>query len=103
MIDDFDSFPAISFWCREDVVEEYLFGGNRLRWLSVYMFAYTKGDGEISAIHAFEDDVEDFLDNAFSYSSNVIIGNATIYEKGTIKATDDAAMFLLNFRIKYES
>jgi hypothetical protein len=67
------------------------------------MFAYTKGDGEIAAIHAFEDDVEEFLDNGFTYSSDVLIDNTIIYEKGTIEATDDAAMFLLNFRLKYES
>ncbi len=102
-IKDFDTFPALSFWCRNDDVEQYVFGGNKLRWLSVYMFAYTKGDGEILAIHEFEDDVEYLLDNDFTYSDDVLIENTVIYEKGTLEATEDAAMFLLNFRLKYES
>ena len=101
-IDDFDSFPAISFWCERDEVEEYLMGNTYLRELSVYFFGYATGLSEVTAIHQFEEDVEYFLVNDFTYSGNVLIDNVILYEKGTISATDDAAMFLLNFRIKYE-
>ena len=101
-IDDFDAFPAVSFWCENDEVEERLMGNTYLRELSVYMFGYAAGVSEVTAIHQFEEDVEYFLDNDFTYSNNVLIDNVILYEKGTISTTDDAAMFLLNFRIKYE-
>lgn len=103
-IDDYDQFPALSFWCFRDDIESYQMGDTKLRWMYIRMFGITTGVDNVSTINDFEDDVEYFLDDpasTFTYKENVLIDDVIVYESGTTESTDNAAYFLLTFRIKY--
>lgn len=101
-INDFNTIPGVSFWCYQDEIVEHHMDGGKLRYLHIYFYGYTN---TIEEIHNFEDDIEYFLENDFTYASDTLIKTDTpiiIYEGGTTEATDDVAMFRLDIKIKYE-
>lgn len=98
-VDDFNSIPAISFWCYDAGIESRQMGGSTLRWLKIYFYGYAK---TVSDIHDLEDDLEYFLENEFVYRDDSVVQIETsipIYEGGT---TDNMNMFRLDIKIKYD-
>lgn len=101
---DFEYFPVVCFTCFSDEVENE-FGGDGTRWLSIYLYGYdsvsgyANDDDAYDAIHDLALDIEEFLYNDFTYTSNVLIGDIIIYEAGV---EPDTTWFEASLRIKYD-
>lgn len=101
-IDDFNSIPALSFWCYDAGIESRQMGGSTLRWLKIYFYGYTD---TVDDIHNLEDDLEYFLENEFVYRDDSFIEIETsipIYESGVTDSSDNMNMFRLDVKIKYD-
>ena len=100
-VDDFNSMPAMSFWCYDAGRSSRQMCGSTIKWLQIYFYGYTNN---VSDIHKLEDDLEYFLENEFTYRDDSIIKIDTslpIYENGVTESSDDMSMFRLDIKIKY--
>lgn len=101
-VDDFDSMPALSFWCYQDEVVSRQMDGSILRFLHIYLYGYADSADDV---HNFEDDIEYFLENDFTYKDDTVIKTDTpiiIYEGGAAESADNMALFRLDIKVKYE-
>jgi len=101
MWEDFKVKPAISIWAYEDEIEEYLMGRNKIRLLSIYLYAFAKTDiiSNNNVIYDFMEDIENFLESShFTYYEDVIIGKTMVYTGGS---QDQAAIGLLEIQVRY--
>jgi len=102
MAEDMNLKPAISFWCYKDTIEKHMTVNviQRVLELQFFMYASTKGIGDVDNIHNLMDDVESFLYNPahWTYESQTLLGDTVIYEGGT---QDAVSIAVLELKIRY--
>lgn len=99
--DEFTSLPSIGIWIIEDEIEEDLMDNVTFRRLNMILYGYVDADSmdDYTSFYNLIEDAEQFL-----YSSrnrryeNTYLGNVEITYGG---ATEQAAMFVLNYSILY--
>ena len=96
--------PCVCFSMEDDKVEHEMFdsaGSNQVRFLNIYLYGYLDNDemNKYDNIHQLVTDMEYFLDNNFTYSSNTYIGDVGVIEGG---ASAPVSFFDMTVMVVYE-
>lgn len=93
--------PFINFTLEEDIVEEDILGGNKIRSLDILLNGWMDEDGgnNYTTIHTLIRDLEYFFKYDFSYKSNTHVGTIRIIEGGV---SAPYSYFQMDIEIRYQ-
>lgn len=93
--------PFINFTLQEDVVEDYLQGGDKLRLMDIMLNGWMNNDGinDYTNIHTLVNDLEYFFQYDFTHMNNTHVGTIRLIEGGI---SAPYSYFQMDLKIRYQ-